>query len=86
MVLHKHVYGKDTKFTTMSVPLEKKYLEKWLGVTRRGSYQAAAKESRWACEPASDFWRDIEPVKDSSVNWSSDEGRKDQENLDDKEH
>ena len=47
MVLCKHVDGADTIFTTMSEPLVKNPLGKWLGVIRRGSYQAASEDSRW---------------------------------------
>ena len=37
MVIHKHVYGADTIFSTMVGPLENNPLDKWIGVIRRGS-------------------------------------------------
>ena len=43
MVIHKHVDGSDTIFFTMAGPLAKNPLEKWPGVIRRGTYQAASK-------------------------------------------
>ena len=46
MVLHKHVYGTETIFTTMAGPLEKITSGKWLGVIRRGIYEAASEDSR----------------------------------------
>ena len=69
----------------MPVPLVKNILGKWLRVIRRCSYQAADEDSRWAYELVSDFWPDIEPDSDSSVDGSSDEGIKYQENLDGQE-
>ena len=47
MVIQKHVDGVDTRFYTMTGPFVKKPLEKWLGVIIRGTYQAAAEDSRW---------------------------------------
>ena len=52
-------------------------------MTRRGSYQAAAEDNRWAYEPVSDLWTDIDPDSDYIVDGSSDEGSKDQYKLDD---
>ena len=40
MVIHKHVYREESRFSTMSGPLVKDPMGKWLGVTRRGTYQA----------------------------------------------
>ena len=85
MVLHNHLDGEDTIFSTMSVPLVNNPLERWLGVTRRGSHQAEDDESIWAYEPVSHLWRDIEPDDYSSFDGSSGEVIKYQENLDDKE-
>ena len=86
MVLHKHADGADTRFATMARPLMKKPLEKWLGVIRRGTYKEESEYIRWAYEPVSDLWIDIEPDSDSSDNRSSVEGKEDQENLNDQEH
>ena len=85
MVIHKHIYGVDTRFSTMERPLEYNPLEEWLGVIRRGTYQAASEDIRWAYEPVSNFWPDIESDSDSSNGGSSDEGSKYQENLEDQE-
>ena len=85
MVLHKYVYWVDTIFATMVVPLVNNMLETWLGVIRRGTYQAAAEDSRWAYEPVSDLWPDIKPDSDSSDDGSSDEVSKYQDNPDDQE-
>ena len=82
MVIHKHVDGADTRFSTMAVPLANNPLKKYTGVIRRGFYQAASEDSRWAYEPVSDLWPDIEPYSDSSNDGSSDEGGKDQYNPD----
>ena len=72
MVLHKHAYVTDTCFYTMSGTLVNNPLVKWLGVIRRGSYQAYYEEIRWEYEPVSNLWPDIEPYIDSSVDGSSD--------------
>ena len=80
MVLQNNVDGEDTIFTTMSVPLMKIPLGKWIGITRRGGYQADSGDSMWAYEPVSDLCPDLEPKSDSSDDGSSDKGRKDQEN------
>ena len=66
----------------MQVPLAKNTLEKWLGLIRRGTYEAAAEDIRWAYEPVSDLWSAIEPDSDSSNCGSSDEGGKYQGNPD----
>ena len=76
MVLHKNLDGADTRFSIMAGPLEKNLLVKWLGVIRRGIYQAASKDIRCAYEPVSDLWPDIKPDNDSSNYGSSDEGIK----------
>ena len=55
MVLHNHVDGADTRSFTMVGPLMNNPLEKWRGVIRRGTYQSAAEDSRWAYEPVSDL-------------------------------
>ena len=60
MVIHKHVDGVDTIFTTMSGPLVNKPLVKRLGVIRRGTYQAVAEDSRWAYEPVTYFCPDVD--------------------------
>ena len=52
---------------------------------RRGSYQAADEDIRWAYEPVSDLWPDIEPYSDSSVGGSGYKGSKYQDKLDDRE-
>ena len=46
MVLHKHVYGSDAIFATIPVPLVNNPIVKWIGVIRRGSYQAEIEDSR----------------------------------------
>ena len=71
-----------SRFYTMSGPLANNHLEKWLGVIRRGTYQAASEDRRWAYEPVSALWPDIDPDSDSSNDELSDEGSKYQENLD----
>ena len=78
MAIHKHVDGSDTRLTTMSVPLVNKNLVKCLGVFRRGTYQSATEDIWSSYEPVYDFWPGVDPDSDSSVNRSSDEGRKDQ--------
>ena len=67
MMLHKHIDGVGTRFATMAGPLVKNILLKWLGVIRRGTYQAASEDSRWAYEPLSDLWPDIDPDGDSGA-------------------
>ena len=76
MVLQKYVDGEDTRFSTKAGPLTNNPLVKWLGDIRRGSYQKASEDSRWAYEPVSDLWTEIEPDSDSNDDASSDEGRK----------
>ena len=58
MVLHKHVDGVDTIFTTMLLPLVKNPLGGCLRVIRIGSYQSSVEESRWTYETVSDFCPD----------------------------
>ena len=70
MVIKKHVDQAETIFTTMSGPLVNNPLEKWLGVIRRGSYQAADEYRMWAYEPVSDLWTDIYPESDYIIDWS----------------
>ena len=82
MVIHKHVDGVDSRFTTMKGTLVKNQLVKWIGVIRRGSYQAASEDSRWEYYPVSNLWLDIEPDSDSSNYGSSYEVVKYQENPD----
>ena len=74
MVLHKHVEGSDTIFSTMSVSLINNPLVKWIGVIRRGTYQAASEDIRWAYEPASYLCPYIESDSYSRNNGSIDEG------------
>ena len=76
VVLHKHVYGAYTIFSTMEGPLANSHLGKWLGVIRRGTYQAASEDSRWVYEPVSDLWPYIDPASNSSDGGSSNEGIK----------
>ena len=66
----------------MEGPLKKNPLEKWLGVIRRGTYQAVSEDSRWAYEPVSDLWPVIDCDSDSSNYESSDELSKYKENPD----
>ena len=82
VVLHKHVDGEDTRFATMAGPLTNNPLGKLLGVIRRGTCQAASEYSRWAYEPVSYLWTDIEPDSDSINYGSCDELSKYQENSD----
>ena len=65
MVIHKHVYGSCTRFTTMSGPLVINTLVKLIGVIRICTYQENAGESRWAYEPVLDLWSDSDPGSDS---------------------
>ena len=81
MVLHKHVYGADTRFFTIAGPLVNNNMGKCVGLIIRGTHQAASEDSRWSYEPVSDLWPDVEPDSDSSDDGSSDEGSKNQENL-----
>ena len=83
MVLHKYVDGADTRF--FSGPLANNPLGEWLGVIRIGTYQAVSEDSRWAYEPMSNLWEDIEPDIDSRNFGSSDYRSKYQENPDDQE-
>ena len=48
------------------VTIGKNPLGKWLGVIKRGAYQASSEDSRWSYEPVSDLWPVIEPDSDSS--------------------
>ena len=48
----------------------------------RGTYQVASEDSRWAYDPVSGLWTDIEPVSESINDGSREEGRKYQENPD----
>ena len=66
MVLHNIVDGADTRFDNMEGPLTNNPLLKWLGVVRRGTYQAASEDISWAYEPVSDLWPYIDPDSDSS--------------------
>ena len=65
--------------------LAKNPLGKWLGVIRRGAYQAESEDNRWAYEPVSDLWPDIESDSYSRDDGSSDEVSKYQENTDGQE-
>ena len=56
MVIHKHVDGAGTILFTMEGPLTNNPLGKWIGLIRRGTYQAAPEDIRWAYEPLSDLW------------------------------
>ena len=47
-------------------------LEKWIGVIRRGTYQAASDNSRWKYEPLFDLWKYIDPDSDYINDSSSD--------------
>ena len=85
MVLHNHLEEADTIFSTILGLLVNNTLIKWIGVIRRGSYQAADEDIRWAYEPVSDLWPDIEPYSDSSVGGSGYKGSKYQDKLDDRE-
>ena len=76
MVIHKHVDGKDTRLSTMTVPLVNNTLEKCFGVIRRGTYQEASEDRRWIYKPVSDLCPDVEPDSDSSIDVSSDEVKK----------
>ena len=83
MVIHKNLYGEETIFSTMSGPLVNNPPRKWLVVIRRGTYQAAAEDIRWAYEPVAYFCPDVEPVSDSSDDLSNGELSKDMERPDD---
>ena len=79
MVLQNNVDGEDTIFTTMSVPLVKIPLGKWIEIIRRGAYQAEFGDVRWEYELVSNLCPDLEPNSDSSYYGSSDKGSKYQE-------
>ena len=66
MVLHKHVGGEDNRFSTMSGPLVNNPLVKFIRGIIRGTYQETSEDIRWAYEPVSNFWPDIEPDSESS--------------------
>ena len=83
MVLHKHVRGVDTIFSTMEGPLVTNPLEKYLGVTRRGTYQVGVKYIRWEYEQVSDLWTYVDIFSDPRGCGSSDERGKDKDNMDD---
>ena len=85
MVLHKHVDGTDTRFSTMEGPFANNPLVKWIVVIKIGTYQAASEDIRWAYEPVSDLLTDIDTDSESSNEGSGDEGSKDQDNPDDQE-
>ena len=53
MVLQKHVYGADTRFSTMPVPLVNNPMGGCLGVIRRGSYQSSYEYIRLEYETVS---------------------------------
>ena len=59
MMIHNHVYGADTIFSTISGPLVNNPLVKCLGVIRRVTYQTAAEYSRWSYKPVTSFWTDV---------------------------
>ena len=80
MVIHNHVDGEDTIFSTMLGTLVKNHLGKWLGVIIRGTCQSASEDIRWAYELVSDLCPYIEPNSDSIDDGSSDEGSKYQDN------
>ena len=75
-MVHKHVYGEETRFTTMAGPLVNNHLVKCIGVIRVGPYQASSEYIRWAYEPVYDLWSDIDPDSDYSDYGSRDEGIK----------
>ena len=83
MVLHKHIYQVDTRFYTMEGTLVNSTMGKWLGVIRRGTFQAAYENSRWTYEQVSDLWPNLELSSNYSNYGSIDEGIKDQNILDD---
>ena len=78
MVLNKHLDWADTIFSTMEGPLANNPLGKWLGLIRRGTYQADSEDSMWAYESVSYLWPYLEPDSESSIDGSSDEKSKDQ--------
>ena len=73
MVLHKNVYGANTRLSTKEGILVNNPLGKWLGVIRIGTYQSDSEDRRWAYEPVSDLWTDIDIDRDSSDDLSSNE-------------
>ena len=76
MVLNNHIDLVDIIFSTMVGALVNTRLDKWLGVIRIGTYQAVSEDIRWAYEPVSDLWIDIDTVTYSSDDGVSDEGIK----------
>ena len=84
MVIHKHLYGEETIFSTMYGKLVINPLGKWLVLIRRGNYKSAAGYSRWSYEPVSYLWPDADHGSDYSDNETFDEGRKEQDKPDNK--
>ena len=76
MVIHKHVDGVDTRFSTMSVPSVNNPLVKCLGLIITGTYQAAYEDSRWAYELVSYLWPYGDPGSYSIDDGSISEERK----------
>ena len=60
-------------------------LGKWIGVIKRGAYQADSEDIRWSYEPVYDLWSDINHDSEYSDDGSTDEGSKDQDNPYDQE-
>ena len=73
IVLYKYVDVADTIFATMARPLSTNYLEKWLGVIIRETYQASSEDIIEEYEPVYDLWTAIYPDHDSSDDGSIDE-------------
>ena len=63
--------GHTPDFTPCQDHWQTIHLEKWLGVIRRRTYQAASEDIRWAYEKVSDLWPDVEPDIDFSDDGSS---------------
>ena len=76
IVIHKHVDGAYTRFSTMEGPLTNNPLGKWFAVFRRGTYQAASEDTMWTYKTVSDLWPDVDPDNDYINYGSSDEVEK----------
>ena len=72
MLQHTHVDGTDNRFTIIAGPLVGNYLEKWLEVIIRETYQEEYEDRSWSYEPMSHLWPAVEPDSDSRDDGSRD--------------
>ena len=67
LVLHNPIDGADTRFYSLSVPLDTNPLDKWLEVIRRGSFQKSGAEKQWAYETVKKIFIEM-VIKSDSIN------------------